>query len=133
MRRALTPVFLAAQLAACVDLHGVRDMLALQQGLARELQFGAISINVNSQNSMTVVFQNSTFASLPDSQRAAFAHGVALYVRDHYPEYSQLQSIGVGFSSRSAVGPLSYTQSEVPYHYSVSDLGAAPDSVPTRH
>ncbi len=121
---ALTALSLIA-VASCADL---RDLSALQQDLAREFHHVAVNVNVNNGAYLTVVFQNSQFPSLPDSERAAFAHRVAVFVRDHYRGYARLQNVSVGFASRTGVGPVSYTKSEIPYRFAVGELGSASDT-----
>ena len=121
----LLPLLVATTLAlGCADL---RDIMTLQQGLAREFNQSAIGVNVNNSVSLTVTFSNSPAADLPDAERAAFARRVAEYVRDHYPHYSALQTINVGFASVTKTGPVTYTNSSVPYRFTPSDLGQPKD------
>jgi hypothetical protein len=119
----LAPVALAA--SGCADL---RDLMTLQGGLVREFQHSDVTVNVTGGTHLMVVFQNSSFASLPDAERAAFAHRVAVFVRDHYGGYGRLHSVGVGFASRTAVGPVSYTNSAMPYTFAVGELGPPSDT-----
>ena len=103
----------------CADL---KDILSLQQGLAREFQTSAISVNLNNSAYLTVVFSNSPVADSSDAAQSAFARRVAEYVRDHYPHYDQLQSIQVGFASMKGVG-ITFTSTRIPYQFTPSELG----------
>lgn len=56
-------------------------------------------------------------------ERQALARDVAVFVRDHYPGYTRLESVSVGFATRRKAGILTVTQSEVPYTFTTTDLG----------
>ena len=128
----LLAAFTALSLIAVASCADLRDLSALQQDLAREFHHAAVNVNVNNGAYLTVVFQNSQFPSLPDSERAAFARRVAVFVRDHLRGYPRLQSVSVGFASRTGVGPVSYTKSEIPYRFAVAELGSASDTTRTQ-
>ena len=115
------PLLVATTLAvvACAEL---RDILTLQQGLAKEFNEPAIGININN-TSMTITFANVSADTLPEKDRAAYARRAAEYVRDHYTHYSSLQSVDVRFASVTKTGPVTYTQSSTPYHFTPADLG----------
>lgn len=100
----------------------LQDLLTLQQGLAREFNQAAISVNINN-NYLTVTFSNAPADTLPEADRAAYARRAAEYVRDHYTHYSALRSIDVRFATVSKTGPVTYTRSSAPYHFAPADLG----------
>lgn len=120
LHRCLTALVAATLALACADL---RDMMTLQQGLVREFNETGININVNNRAHLTVTFSNSAAADLSDAKRAAFARRVAEYVRDHYAPYSTLETIAVGFSTVTKTGPITYTNTMVPYRFTPRDLG----------
>ncbi len=124
-RAVTTAMLLGCAVARCGMERTLRDVMMLQQGLMREYQEPAIGVNVTS-GVLTVVFQNSKRASLPERERAALAHQVAEFVRDHYGEYGQLSRVQIGFTTAHQYGPLTTTRSDVPYSYAVTDLGPAP-------
>ena len=117
--RALFCVMVGASTVGCADL---KDILSLQQGLAREFQTSGISVNLNNSAYLTVVFSNSSIADSSEAAQSAFARRVAEYVRDHYAHYDQLQSIQVGFASVKGVG-ITFTSTRIPYRFTPSDLG----------
>lgn len=127
MRSPTMPILLALTLsvAAC---GGFGDMIALQRGLAHEFGTDAIGINVSNNSVLTVTFANTPAATLPDSDRAAFARRVAEYVRDHYPEYPTLAEINVGFSQVHSAGIVTVTNTNVPYTFPTKALGAPHDT-----
>jgi hypothetical protein len=125
MRRTVGAAIVVALAAGCGMF---RDLITLQQALAREYPGESIKVTVHSDSDLAVVFQNSNYASLPDSERTAFAHGVAVFAHDHYPAASALRTIEVGFTSTKSLGPLSYTRSQSPYRFSASQLNRPPDS-----
>ena len=116
------PLLVATTLAVagCADL---RDIMTLQQGLAKEFNEPAIGININNTAYLTITFANAPADTLPEKYRAAYARRAAEYVRDHYTHYSSLQSIDVRFASVTKTGPVTYTQSSTPYHFTPADLG----------
>ncbi len=118
-RRALLSLVVVVSAFGCADL---KDILSLQQGLAREFQTSAISVNLNNSAYLTVTFSNAPIADQPEAEQAAFARRVAEYVRDHYAHYAQLQSIQVGFASVKGVG-ITFTRTRVPYRFTPSELG----------
>jgi hypothetical protein len=97
--------------------------MTLQQELAREFETSAITVNINDGTYLTIMFSNSPTAELPDSDQAAFARRVAEYVRDQYPRYDSLKTIAIGFAKVTGVGPITYTDSRVPYTFTPQDLG----------
>jgi hypothetical protein len=123
--KSLTLIGAAALALGCAEL---RDVLTLQQGLAREFNEPAINVNINTLNSrtsLTVTFSNPAVVTLPDNERAELAQRVAEYVRDRYPHYSSLASIDVGFVTVRKTGPATFTNTTVPYHFTPRDLGPA--------
>lgn len=118
--KGLQLLIVATLAAGCADL---RDIMSLQQGLAKEFNEAGINVNLNNGKYLTVTFSNSSATDLPDAERAAFARRVAEYVRDHYPHYSSLESIGIGFASVTKTGPVTFTNTTVPYRYTPQDLG----------
>jgi hypothetical protein len=112
---------------ACAEMGG---MLSLQQQLAREFGSPQVSVNLNNKRYLTVVFQNSPLGELDSLDQAKAARLVAEFVRDHYVAYDSLQMVSVGFATRRGAGPISVTNSRVPYSYRTSDLGppVRPDS-----
>ena len=124
-RAVTTAMLLACAVARCGMERTLRDVMMLQQGLMREYQEPAIGVNV-ANGVLTVVFQNSKRASLPERERSALAHQVAEFVRDHYAEYGHLSRVQIGFTTAHQYGPLTTTRSDVPYSYAATDLGPAP-------
>jgi len=120
LQRSLTVLVAATLALGCAEL---RDMMTLQQGLVREFNETGINININNRANLTVTFSNSPAADLSDAERAAFARQVAEYVRDHYAHYSTLETIAVGFSTVTKTGPITYTNTTVPYRFTPRDLG----------
>lgn len=120
LARALLPCALAATLGACADL---RDLMDFQRVLAEEFKGTVINVNVTNGSHLTLTFVNSPQASLEDSERAAFAKGVAELVRDRYPGYSSMQTVDVAFTSRSSAGPLSVSRTGSPYRFTRAQLG----------
>ncbi len=118
-RRALLSLLGVAGAFGCADL---KDLLSLQQGLAREFETSAIGVNLNNSAYLTVTFSNAPIADQPEPEQAAFARRVAEYVRDHYARYDQLQSIQVGFASVKGVG-ITFTRTRLPYRFTPSELG----------
>lgn len=127
VRTAVFAMLLACVLARCGMQQTIHDILALQQGLMQQYR-EAVTVNVG-DSVLTVTFQNSKRASLPEAERAALAHGVAEFVRAHYGGYGQLARVQVGFTTAHQYGPVSTSRSEVPYSYAVSDLGPAPPAL----
>jgi hypothetical protein len=127
-RRVLLGLVVVACVFGCADL---KELLSLQQGLAREFETSAINVNVNNSAYLTVTFSNAPIADQPEAEQAAFARRVAEYVRDHYAHYDQLQSIQVGFASVKGVG-ITFTRTRVPYRFTPSELGPpqAPKATP---
>ncbi|HKV52741.1 MAG TPA: hypothetical protein VJO52_16220 [Gemmatimonadaceae bacterium] len=128
VRPAAIAILLACVLAHCGMQQTIHDILALQQGLMRQYQ-EAVTVNVG-DSVLTVTFQNSKEASLPEADRAAMAHDVAEFVRGHYAEYGRLARVQVGFTTVHQYGPVNTSRSEVPYSYTVTGLGAAPQAAP---
>lgn len=124
----LTAVLLVAAGVGCGDL---KDLFVLQQGLAGEFHSSTINVNLSSTR-LTVIFQNSRVADLPEADRAMVARRVAEYVRGHYPAEKRLESIDVGFTSVRGGGGFSISTSNVPYRFAASDLGAAQPAEDTR-
>ncbi|SRR6266568_2227411 len=118
-RRALLSLLAAAAALGCADL---KDMVSLQQGLAREFHTSAINVSLNNSAYLTVVFSNSPVADWSEGEQSAFARRVAEYVRDHYAHYDQLQSIQVGFASVKGVG-ITVSSTRIPYRFTPSELG----------
>lgn len=118
-RRGLVGLALVAGGLGCADL---KEILSLQQGLAREFQTSAVNINLNNSAYLTVTFSNAPIADQPEAEQAAFARRVAEYVRDHYARYDQLQGIQVGFASVKGVG-ITFTRTRVPYRFTPRELG----------
>jgi len=117
---ALLPVAMLG-LAGCADF---KDLIALQRGLMAEFPRTAININVTNDH-LSVLFQDSTTANLPETQRAAFARRVAEFVRDHYAGYNDIAAVSVGFSKSKWLGPITSTETEMPYSFSRAELGPA--------
>ncbi len=115
---------------ACGDL---REIISLQQGLAREFHDPGVNINLNNAVHLTVLFADSSRAALPDSDRAAFAFRVAEYVRDHYARYDTLQTISVGFATVKQTGPITFKNSRVLYRINPHDLGPSRSSSTVPH
>jgi len=124
VRRVALAALLACAVVRCGMEQSLRDIFTLQQGLTQKYH-EAPSISVTG-SVLTVTFQNSERASLPEDDRAAMAHEVAEFVRDHYSGYGQLTRVQVGFVTSHQYGPVSTSRSEVPYSYAVQDLGSAP-------
>jgi len=97
--------------------------------MVREFHEPGISINITNAY-LTVTLANSAADSLPEVEKAAYARRIAEYVRDHYPKYSSLTSIDVGFASVTKTGPVTYSQSSARYHFTPADLGP-PKASPT--
>jgi len=117
----MAPLLLAAVLVwGCADL---KEIMSLDVALMSEFHEQGIHIDL-SNHALTVTFANSTRATEPDSAKAAFAWQVAEFVRDHYPHYSSLETITVGFSKVSKTGPVTVTTGEASYQFTPHDLGA---------
>jgi len=106
--------------ASCGDL---KALMTLQQQIAQRFEAPTVSVNLNNNQYLTIIFQNSPLAALPPDERASLAHNVALFVRDHYPGYSRLSTVSVGFATQRKAGMINVRHSEVPYSFSPSDLG----------
>ena len=126
---------LLGSLVACDSIREMggllQDLQTLQTSLIRTFREPNVSVNVNNTHYMTVIFVNSSHADQSGERRAAFARTVAEYVRDHYPRYSELASIAVGFQRQSGVAGFSVSSQEVPYQFTVAELApisAAADS-----
>lgn len=133
VRAAMIAALIVCALSRCGMQQTMRDLLAFQQGLVRTYQEPAIGVHVTN-SILTITFQNSKRASLPDAERAAFARQVAEFTRDHYSGYAQLSRVQVGFMTAHQYGPLTTSRSDVPYSYTVTDLGPAahaPDTAAT--
>ena|SRR5437660_935661 len=104
---------------ACGDL---RELFTLQRGLAAEFHTNAINISLSGSH-LTVMFANSPISELSDSEQGAFARNVAEYIRDHYAPYDSLEGISIGFSAITSGGPITFTKSRVPYHFTPQELG----------
>lgn len=98
----------------------------LQTRLAREFNTPATSVNIMNGVVLTVVLQDAEAASLPDSDRTAFARRVAEFVRDHYRGYARLHTVNVGFATAERTGPRATTATETPYSFATAELGPAP-------
>lgn len=109
--------------AVTMSCGSIKDIMTLQMELSREFKTRAISIDLNNNRYLTVTFQNSPFANLPTMERQARARDVAVFVRDHYPGYTHLERVSVGFAIQRKAGMLTVTQSEVPYTFTTTDLG----------
>ena len=120
-RRSLLAVATFITLVAC---KGMQALYQLQQGLGAEFPSAEVSVNVYNGRALTVTFWNSPFGDLSGDDRAAFCRHAAEYVRDHYPGYEGLQTIGVAFATRKAAGPVSMTHSEIACSFNRSALGA---------
>ncbi len=101
-------------LVSAVGCENLQDILNLQRALAGEFNSPAVNVNVSNGTDLTVTFQNSPIASLPDSVRKATCRRVAEFVRDHYSSYSKLQVIRVGFATRRSFGPVTTTNFTTP-------------------
>jgi hypothetical protein len=119
--RGLLGLALLAFGLACGDL---KELLVLQQDLAREFPNSSINVSLHGSNDLTVVFANSSNAELSEGDRAAFARRVAEYVRDHYIPYEQLQRIRVGFATVRGGGGFSLSTTSVPYAFTTGELGS---------
>ena len=109
----------ALGLAACAVLQ---DLITLQRGLANEFHTAAINVDVTNDH-LTELFQDSTTAKLPETERADLARRVAGFVRDHYARYDNIADVSVGFAQVKRLGPLTSTRTEVPYAFSRIELG----------
>lgn len=130
VRVAMIAALIGCACSRCGMQQTMRDLLTLHQGLARQYPESAIGVNVTN-SVLTVTFQNSTRASLPEAERAALARQVAEFTRDHYPGYARLSRVQVGFVTAHQYGPLTTSRSDVPYSYTVTDLGPAPHAADT--
>ncbi len=108
-------------LAACAAF---KDLIALQRGLMAEFPTAVINVNLTNDH-LSVLFQDSTTANLPEVERAAFARRVAEFVRDHYAGYDKLANVSIGFSQTKRLGPLTSTRTETPYSFPHAELGPA--------
>jgi CRISPR/Cas system CMR-associated protein Cmr5 small subunit len=125
MNRLFALLVLIALTLACGEL---KDLFALQQGLAAEFKTPAISVNINNGSHLTVTFTNSKVGELSDSDRAIVARQAAEFVRDHYHDYATLEDVSVGFARSRTAGPITYTNNQVPYSFATTDLGQPHDS-----
>ncbi len=112
---------LAASLAltACA---GLKDLAALDSALQQ--RFGVMpQLQLNNRTHLSVTFRNDeSAAKLDPAGRVELAHDVALFVRDHYPEASQLEDISVAFGTVSKTGPLTITRTDAAYRFSMAEL-----------
>lgn len=115
---------------AAVGCANLSALTALQRGLAERFREPGISVHLNNQEYLTVLFVNSKVASLPDSDRAVLARAVAEYVRDHYRGYASLSTVAVGFQQALRVGMFSYSSTNRPYSFSTAGLGPPQDTLP---
>lgn len=117
---------------AAVGCANLSALTALQRGLAERFREPGISVHLNNQEYLTVLFVNSKVASLPDSDRAVLARAVAEYVRDHYRGYASLSTVAVGFQQALRVGMFSYSSTNRPYSFSTAELGPPQDTLPAQ-
>ena len=73
-RRALLSLLAAAAALGCADL---KDMVSLQQGLAREFHTSAINVSLNNSAYLTVVFSNSPVADWSEAGGVVLAAPLA--------------------------------------------------------
>jgi hypothetical protein len=124
-------MLLVAMLAACSIVGDLRELQALSAALHKRYQ-DVGNININNGAVLTIMFQNSSYAALPDSERAAFARGVAEFAYASYPGREKLSTVNIGFANVKGAAGFSVTRTDVPYSWPAADLrGAMPDSTPT--
>jgi hypothetical protein len=128
VRVCAVPLAVLILCSSCIDTSGLRDLAALQSDIAEEFKERTVSVNLNNSVYLAVTFENSSRAELPADARAAFAREVAGFVRDHYPGYTELEMISIGFTIRRGVGPVSITRSNISCRFSPADLLPALDS-----
>ncbi|HTY05624.1 MAG TPA: hypothetical protein VMC86_03825 [Gemmatimonadales bacterium] len=118
-----------AALLLTLALGGCRELgqlMSLQQGLVKRYQTPGINVNITN-DVMSVLFTNSKYAGLPESDRRAFARDVAGYVRDHFAGYPSLGTIRVGFNTMEP-GVVTTSHTEIPYVFTRGELGGAQDA-----
>lgn len=135
MRR-LSLLFAAAVLAAgavgCADLKAVTS---LATALQNEYHV-PVNVNVNRDGSgahLVLLFAQFPQSKLGPDERAAFARDVARFARAHYAGAAQLTDVRIGSVKRSGAGPVSFTETSVPYRFTMAELDdstAVPDAAP---
>ena len=104
----------------CEDVQRIMDF---QQRLASEFNTAGVSVNVTNGIHLSVTFyDDSASAVRPTLDRGRLARRVADYVRDHYPGYSDVQTVSVLFATRKISGPLTVTETTGDYTFTRSEL-----------
>jgi len=110
---------------ACQDMFkGMGEMMVLQQKLAQEFNTQNIGVKLSNGTHLSVTFQGSQFAELPESEQALKAREIALFVRDHYEGSGKLSTISVIFAERNQYGAVSVTKTQGVFSFKPSELKA---------
>lgn len=122
-----------ATLSQCDAVHNATHkswaFLSLEQALATS--YPKRDVFIAEEGAVVAIwFRNAPEGSLPAADRASFARGVALFVRDHYVDYDDIDTVRVGFVSMSDSVPPTVMQRGEPYSYSKAELGPAPAPAP---
>jgi hypothetical protein len=123
----VTLVLLDLVLSGC---EGFKELLTLQQELARTFQTPELRVNLNqSSKTLTVALVNSPL-SADWVQEQATCRKVAEFVRDHYTRYTTLRVVQVSFASQVGAAGFSFTRSRTPCQFTHEELGEpAPQKV----
>ena len=137
MRRiaSLAAAVLAVSAVGCADLKAVTT---LATALQNEYHV-PVNVNVNHNGSgshLVLLFAKFPETKLGPDERAAFARDVARFARAHYAGAAQLTDVTIGSVKRSGAGPVTFTETSVPYRFTMAELDdstAAADAAPTAH
>lgn len=132
MRRSALVALLAGLLGAlaCADLKALTSLVAALQSEYHV----PVNANVNTDRNgshLVLLFAQLPQPKLGPDERAAFARDVARFARAHYTGATRLTDISVGTVQRSGAGPVTYTQTSVPYHFTMAELDDTPSAVTT--
>ncbi len=123
----------AAAMALLVVLAGcseMREVLALQRGLAAEFGTEAVTVSVEGSTQMTVAFINSPFSEETRTEQALVARRAAEYVSEHYKQSDTLVAIYVTFGERRSVALASVTETGRPFRFTPEGLRRTEADVP---
>ena len=124
MARAAVAMILLLVGLALAGCEGLKELLELQQELARAFQTPELRINfARNSGTLTVALVNSPLAGNEGDGEQATCRKVAEFVRDHYGRYDTVRVVQVGFASQVAVAGASFTRSRIPCRFTHEELG----------
>lgn len=107
-------------LSGCAELD---DMLKIRSELVRQYNHKNISINIKDSKNMTVIFFNSPFGVLGETERRAKANEIAVFCVSLFNEASRIENLSIIFMKHERKFFIAdYTQTIAEYPFKVSDL-----------